>query len=1028
MRQDISEHMAPPGTITFAKNVRFSVDGEVRARPGTNALSAATDANVTYATANDGECLLERAPGGFVVGSQGFGYRYDLSKDRLHVGGCYGNAEPLGLFDTMAREDLGVAATLAPYPLSQAAVNGYVATLYSCGNGQGGYGPNDNLAILHIFTEAGVLVTSVRLDNVSAAWIVVDGSTATNFILITQSTANALSARIITTSATGATLGGAAALGTLVANAAYWAACTWPGVGWVLLFQQGAASLEMDAYAGVAVLLTVAAIAVTGTVPVSVYATATHVYVGWSQGAGPSAANARVYDATFSTTSGTVALATDAGVNQFGAPLFGPTSVVGAGGGAAMFAFAFSPSANISETSFTYAGILAVTGAIPIEQTVYQCTPASSPFANGYLWVRAGGIDNNTSNSFHRELLLDFMGLRAADVTGSWEPVIALCCELFIGASQASYNAGWYLQHIAPPVQLSDESWVMGLPRVVREEDKLAVAGAGLAIAEWRHFAIGGARQTATIGEEIMVAGHPTFLHSNAGTRYYDLNANDAVMRDGLDLGFPLPLAVNVALSNGAGTLVTGRYQLRLVIEYIDQSGRRWRSAPSEVIGFDIAGANDTATVTGRANIMWLRVPYAMFTGSQVVMHVYRTTANGSTFYRATPPQGAPRPVSTGVFTFTDGISDALLRVREVLYTDGGVFPNDCPPSCRFISATEDRVWLAGLWETDQLQSSKILVPGEPPQFSDSPAFRVPLPNGVKCTGVAVQDGIVIAFCARAIYAIQGGGPNDQGQGAWDSPRCITRSTGCINHLSIAETSAGIFFESDRGIELLPRGCGEPFFIGEPVFELAGQLGSTGVLSAAVTVNADSTTVRFCIGAVYVLIFDLDTKAWSFDQYPANVMAVCDTDDGAVFALTSISAGFGFLAELANLDRDSIGNGPAEIGSDVVWAAVHPWGISGFGKFSGAIGMLDALSTGYRAQNCTLFLTVDTPNPAEAGKSWLMSQLNQPDYRRRVPQYDAGTAAVLRLTTAGGGWRFMGWTVETEAVGGGRRMAETEQG
>ena len=57
-----------------------------------------------------------------------------------------------------------------------------------------------------------------------------------------------------------------------------------------------------------------------------------------------------------------------------------------------------------------------------------------------------------------------------------------------------------------------------------------------------------------------------------------------------------------------------------------------------------------------------------------------------------------------------------------------------------------------------------------------------------------------------------------------------------------------------------------------------------------------------------------------------------------------------------------------------------------------------------------------------------MAPFNSPDYRRHAPLQDAGTACVLKLTTAVNGWRFMGWTVELDQNEGGRRMAETEQG
>lgn len=1036
IRQDLSEHQAPPGTIMDALNVRFSAVGEVESRPGTRALSMATDANVTYSTmlTSDGPGVLARVPGGFVIGAQGYGYRYDQAKERLHVGGSYSNAEPLGVFETIAREDLAIGAVLEPYPLSQATTGGYVATVYSVGNGQGGYGPiaGTTSVVVHIRTLDGTLVTSVRLDSVSAATVVTQGPT--EFALITQSATNAVSVRIITVSDSGATVGAPAAFVTLNSNTSHWAASGTPaGFGYVFAYQSGAALVDVGFYVGVSNFGS-ATFAVTGTVPLSVYGGAANVYVGWSEGGGPSAANARVYDYLFALTSGgTVALATDAGANQFGPPLFGPSTVAAS----AMYAFGYSVNPTIVDTTLTKVGILTAAGVNSIIQNVFQCTPISSPFANGYLWVRAGGIDNTGDARFYRHLLLDFMSLRSGDVAGSWPPVIALSRDLFLGFTATSYYAGYYQMHVAAPVQLAGgRGWLMGLPRVVREEDKLGVTGVGLALAEWVRFAIGGTRQVAQVNGEPLAAGSLAFLSTSVGTRYYDgSNLEDAVMRHGLDCGFPLPMAMDVLTSNSTGVLVDGVYQLRAVLERIDGNGRRWRSAPSGVSTVTIAGGNDTITVTGRANVDWLRAGYPYLHSSRFVMHVYRTAVNGSTFYRSTPPQGVPTDSGPGLFTFVDGVSDAVLTRREILYTDGGVLANDFPPACRFISATEDRVWLAGLWETEQLQSSKILVPGEPPQFSDSPAFRVVLPE--PCTGVACQDGVVVAFTKRAIYAIQGGGPNDQGQGAWDSPRVISRSTGCITHQSILETSIGIFFQSEQGIELLPRGLGEPQFVGMAVqdFMYSTTQGAVALItSAAVVTTFRGRTARFAVddglGFKIILIFDLDTSAWSRDVYGAVVARIVDTDEGAALALAIENSGFGVLLETVSEDRDSTGSNPAEIASSLEWAELRPFGIAGYGRFGSALGLFDAKvspSSGYRSGNATIKLAVD--RQTEAGKTFNMATaLAANDYERNVPHEATGTAGKLTLSTTVGGWRFVGWTVELEPNEGGRRVGETEQG
>lgn len=1032
MRQDLSEHNAPPGTIVDALNVRFAAVGEVEARPGTTALSVATDADVGYTDILDEASLLGRVPGGFIIGSKGYGFRFDAAKGRLHSAASYANAEPLGVFHTVAREEIAATGAV-PWPLSQAASNGYVCTVYSCGNGQGSQGPGDNIVVVMVHTEDGALVLSAEIASVSTGWVVKDGSDATGatFALITQTTGAGLSARLITTTATGASLGSATVLPSMTSSTSYWAACTWTGIGWALVYQSAAAEITLAKMTGVTVAATQTA-AVTGTVPVSVYADATHVYVGWRDGSGaPYSAIGVVLDTSLVGTTSPVTLETEASGAYIGPPLFGPSTSAAT----AMYCITRWVTRGYDDTTWIVTGELSAVGVDDAIDNVHQCIAASAPFGPGYLWVLTGG-GFGTSNQTERLVLLDFMGLRssaASTVSRESVPVVALS-SVTIPPGTSVVGIGLYRHHLCPPAELSDGSLVCGTVRVVRNEYQ-GLTAAGLGLAEWLRFSLGGRRAVARLGDEILAAGWLTLSSANVGTRHVTSTTTLGVQRDGLDVGFPQSPGISAPVgSNGSGSLTSSAtYQWRAVIERVDSRGRRWRSAPSPIATLALGATDDTVALTAHAKVGLLRAKGTP--PSAFVMHFYRTAANGSTFYRCTPPQGAPSGSAAGEFTYSDILSDTLLTVREILYTDGGVLPNDPPASCRFVAATEDRVWLAGLWETEQLQSSKILVPGEPPQFSDLPAFRVVLPE--PCTGIAVQDGVVVAFAKNGIYAIQGGGPNDQGQGAWDSPRSITSSTGCITHHSILETSVGIFFQSEQGIELLPRGMGEPQFVGMPVQDL--MFDSNGavreVISAAVVTTLRGRTARFVVddGSLnLLLVYDLDTLAWSRDTYGAlGVTGIVDTDEGAVMPLrlASISGGYGVLRESVAEDTDSVGNSPAEVASSLEWAELRPFGVAGQGRFTGAIALFDekgAPSGGYRAGNATIKLSVD--RATESGLTFNMNSLNAADYRKNTAATDAGTAGKLTLTTTVGGWRFVGWSVEVDDRGGGRRMGETEQG
>ena len=746
-------------------------------------------------------------------------------------------------------------------------------------------------------------------------------------------------------------------------------------------------------------------------------------------------AKARVYDTTLTLTSGVgaVTIYTDTGQAflTLTPPLFGSSAVASSAFG--VVGRRLGAATNAADT-WTKAGTLSATGTLTtVNQITYGVFPTSAPFNDGMVWCRyqARSSSDDYGNVYLRQVLIDFQNDRISSADTYWKhrwPKVALVGEPFADPFPGDYQGGVALMHLDRPSALTNGHWLMGLQRIVRSEQPAGTTGWGLAIGEWLEFDTEARRTAKTLVTEVMVAGTLTLQgRGSFGTSNYTTpslgeptTTNQSV---GVDCGFFVESSIVApAQSNAAdGNLtVGGLYYYRNVVEWIDGRGRRWRGRPSRALAVTMTGANDTNTFTEVDDYAWVRQGYANSDGnSNIVKHYYRTKAGGSTFYRVTPPQGAP--IAAVGDTFVDKMSDGVAETREILYTDGGVLANDHPSSCRFHAVTADRVWLGGLWDEAQIQSSKLLVPGEPPQFADSPTFRVVLPE--KCTAIASQDGVLVAFTEMAIYAVQGSGPNDQGQGAWESPSTITRSTGAIVGSFVLETSQGIFFQSLRGIEMLPRGGGEPVYVGAAVQDT---LGSATVISAAVIKSGTSSTARFVIGTTAVLVYDLETGAWSKDVYPSALVAICDSEEGAVL----VGSTGGLWVESESAAADSANSGPAAIASTLEWAALRPFGIAGLGRFTAAIGLFDELtsgsSPGYQTGNATIALSVD--GFVDAGKAWDMSAFNSPDYRKRTPLQVEGTSAKLVLTMAVNGWRCMGFTVEVEQLEGGRRMGEAEQG
>lgn len=262
------------------------------------------------------------------------------------------------------------------------------------------------------------------------------------------------------------------------------------------------------------------------------------------------------------------------------------------------------------------------------------------------------------------------------------------------------------------------------------------------------------------------------------------------------------------ATGAGSGSW-SGSYQYVETFEWTDNQGRVHRSAPSDPYSVTLSSH---ASVT----ITHTQLPTPDKPGAR--MHLYRTTDNGTTFYRVTPETG----IDPAASSYSDTMTDATLISQQILYTQGergglgGQLQNDNPPSCKFIAKGKNRLIVGGLEDPSEVQWSRLFWPGEPVAWCDRAAFKARVPGTV--TGVAALGDAWIVFTTAAIYSIYGDGPDDMGQGTFDDPRAITTALGCKTHLSIVETSTGVVFQgADKQGYLLPIDGGPPQWITAPI-------------------------------------------------------------------------------------------------------------------------------------------------------------------------------------------------------------------
>jgi len=365
---------------------------------------------------------------------------------------------------------------------------------------------------------------------------------------------------------------------------------------------------------------------------------------------------------------------------------------------------------------------------------------------------------------------------------------------------------------------------------------------------------------TATVGNSTYMAGG--VLQCIDGTRVAE---SSFLFRP------PKPTQTN------AGTGITGTFRVVATYEEVDADGNWHQSG--------VSTPSDAVTVTNKT-ITWSTAPLTVSgrfvsagaSATAVRVAWWRTTTGGEApYYRLGTTIVDP---TASAVTFADAVTDASLATQAKLYSQPGVVgtaqDHRPPPGfsivCEFagmlVGAADNEVWYSGQ-----------PISGEGMWFN--PIFSVPLPEAV--TGLASQDGVLVAFTRRAVYAIGGEPPSDNGAvGGFGAPQKLSADVGCIEPRSVCVTAMGTFFQSERGIEILTR-ARTVEWIGEAV---QSTLESYPIVTAA-TFDADSSCVliecaaaesaNVVSGSGRTLVYDLSLKKWTSVDRRANAAGTADS-------------------------------------------------------------------------------------------------------------------------------------------------------
>jgi hypothetical protein len=327
--------------------------------------------------------------------------------------------------------------------------------------------------------------------------------------------------------------------------------------------------------------------------------------------------------------------------------------------------------------------------------------------------------------------------------------------------------------------------------------------------------------------------------------------------RGGTEEGFAhQPTIGTITPAAGAGTLTPlSDYYYTAIYRSRNSNGRIEVSAPAAPVKVSMGVGQNQNTV----NVLSLGI-----TARNVVsIEVYRTLSNGQTFYLNNVLDS-----STGFVNYLDQRGDSVIFQERALYTQvGQTLPNAFPPPSRFACVGGQRVFLGGQLRPDVVQASKLIFGDQSPSFCDNDAFRITLPGA--CTGVAWMD-VLVMFTSEGIYIASGDGPDDSGVGDFGNLTRMPYELGCIEPRSVIVVDDGCFFQTARGLYLLPRGFGAPVPAGDNVI---GALDGAPIItgSAVVTKKGEQSVHWTCTGSDATptgqrIIYDLAHKSWNLDS------------------------------------------------------------------------------------------------------------------------------------------------------------------
>ena len=471
-----------------------------------------------------------------------------------------------------------------------------------------------------------------------------------------------------------------------------------------------------------------------------------------------------------------------------------------------------------------------------------------------YLWgAFAGASQFEPSSTVLRSQLQNSYFLYRDDATFHAKSV-----------ARAGGGLAYYRGHLPAVQDLGDDryAWAAVIRRVIPLNAGAATYDAGAIREVAFAFDSDEARRTARIGGTTYIAGGEVLQYD--GRRL-------------VELGFHIE-PWHLFAANNLGDVANGTYGIKESWRWNNGAGERDRSASAIVGTFTVAG--------GPHGIGSIVLPLFQTHKLDAYVEMWRTQANptlDSPFFLTTSRDpadvGVPNSFvwndpSVWSTSALDALSDADLAEGEPHQANGGYIEGMAPPAATIITASNDRLFLAGVaGDADRIWYTRHRADGEVAAFDGDLTVEVP-PVGGAITGLGFLNDTLIVFRRHAVYALDGAGYDNLGGGVnYGPPRLLASDVGAVAHESIALTPRGLVFKSAKGWYLVNRGWSLEY-IGAPVAAFDDE----DVL--AVHVLEDQHQIR-CVTSARVLVLDysVPTEASPYGQWSEWTIA------GAVHAL-----------------------------------------------------------------------------------------------------------------------------------------------